>query len=180
MQTQDILTICSPMEAAIELTPLINLVVTRIMMPLALEHNATRTGGYFTFWRIDPNTGIAVPVIGFPVGQVSTERFLLYIHHANDKPAYLSTHPMNISSYQSRDDSDPDVMKRHYGGAIRCSDGILFSFSGFSELQDEMVCVIAAERRELITAGDVDLIVQASDNKQLAAYRSRRTAGVVL
>lgn len=164
------LAICTPGEAATLLYPTISDIVAKIIIPAARARDPQRTGGWFAFWRSDPRITAAVPVIGFAVGTVSLERFQNYMHFANEKPARLGAIPTHISSWQSRDESDPDRMKHCYGGAIRCGEGLFFSFSGFSEHEDEMICAIAADRLNLLNAVQLRWISDVSGNQPLSAY----------
>lgn len=161
------LAIRSPNVAATLLCPTVSDIVEKIIIPAATVRDPQRTGGWFVFWRSAPLNAAAVPVLGFAVGMVSPERFRKYMHFANEKAARLSARPMDISSWQSRDESDPDPMQRRYGGAIRCGEGLFFSFSGFSEHEDELICAIAAYHHGLLTAAQLQQIVSASNNRLL-------------
>ena len=57
-------------EAMERLFPLVDDIVKRIIMPVALAREAQRTGGWFAFWRSDPNLTDTVPVVGFAVGTI--------------------------------------------------------------------------------------------------------------
>lgn len=165
-----VLATCSPGEAAMLLYPFISTAVRDVVIPIATVRDPQRTGGWFTFWRSDPSITATVPVIGFAVGTVSTDRFQKYMYFANEKAARLGARPMDISSWQSRDESDPDRMQHKYGGAIRCGEGLYFSFSGFSEHEDEMICAIVAYRLLLIDGLMIRKIAAVSDNKPITDY----------
>lgn len=163
---------CTSAEAAILLAPEVQQIVNKIIMPIAQERDPERTGGWFTFWRWDISGGVMMPVIGFPAGLVSPERFQKYSWFAMEKAARLAGLPDHISSFQSRDESDHDRMKHKYGGAIRCwrhgeSLRLIFSFSGFSELEDESVCAILAHRCNQLTDYELNAIIKASGNERL-------------
>lgn len=164
------LSICSPNAAAALLYPTVSDIVAKIIIPAATVRDPQRTGGWFAFWRSDPLSAVAVPVLGFAVGMVSPERFRKYMHFANEKAARLGARPMDISSWQSRDEGDPDRMKHCYGGAIRCGQGLFFSFSGFSEHEDEMICAIAAYHHALLTDAQLQQTMSVSNNRPLRDY----------
>ena len=171
------LSMCTTAEVVILLAPELHEIV-QIISVAARKHNPEKTGGWFAFWHTDPNGVVALPVIGIPGGLVSPDRFLLFNHFANEKAVRLAGRPHDISSWQSRDESDPDQMKHRYGGAIRCSrnSGMqpIFSFSGFSEDEDEAVCAILAMRCQMMTDEYLLRIIEASGNSLLAEYRSSR------
>ncbi|MEK7623295.1 MAG: hypothetical protein AAB408_01320 [Patescibacteria group bacterium] len=174
------LAVASPSEASTELFHIIEAMVISVVRPMALARDPKRTGGWFTLWRKTPwNVADteAVPVVGFPIGVVSAERFLTYIHFANEKAARLSVHPEHVSSWQSRDERDTDRMKHKYGGAIRCYNGLFFSFSGFSELEDEMICTLAALELGVIGRDDIMMIIASSGNEPLAKHLRSLVAG---
>lgn len=146
-------------------------IVTDSIIPGASMRDPQRTGGWFALWRFIPSTmEMATPVLGFAVGEISTERFYKYMHFANEKPWRLAQHSDHISSWQSRDDSDPDPMKRKWGGAIRLPHGPFLSFSGFSEHEDEMICVLTAKHMGLMGDEEIDQIVAISENVPLRSY----------
>lgn len=162
---------CTSAEAAVLLAPEVRQIVRDIIAPVACERDSERTGGWFAFWRGDPSGEIVMPVVGFPAGLVSPERYLKYIHFANEKAVRLARRPADISSFQSRDESDPNRMNHKYGGAIRCGTGgtrLIFSFSGFSELEDEQICVILARRApQELTDDELEAIIKWSSNGRL-------------
>lgn len=165
---------CTSAEAAVLLAPDVRQIVKDIIVPVASQRDPDRTGGWFAFWRGDPSGEIVTPVVGLPAGLVSPERHLKYIHFANEKAVRLARRPDDVSSFQSRDESDPDRMKHKYGGAIRCGllDGmrLIFAFSGFSELEDEAVCVILARRARQLADDALFAIIKASRNERLVTY----------
>ena len=171
---------CMPAEAAVMLASDLKQIVIEIIAPAARERDVERTGGLFAFWRTDPSGVVMTPVVGLPSGLVSPDRFRKYIYFASEKAIRLADHPDDVSSWQSRDESDPDRMNHKYGGAIRCGrvwvPHLIFSFSGFSELEDEAICVILARRFDLLTDAETNVIIEASDNDLLAAYRDSRNA----
>lgn len=163
---------CSPHEATMFLFPIVDDIVRTIIMPVAQAREAQRTGGWFAFWRHDPSANAVVPVIGFAVGTVSAERFLKYQFFANEKADRLGNlHPEHVSSWQSRDTASRVQRENKYGGAIRCGERLYFGFSGFSEHEDEAICVLAAERLELIDAATIATIIDVSKNEPLANWR---------
>lgn len=141
-------------------------IVKDIIIPVASARDPQRTGGWFTFWRRSDQDGIWAPVVGFSVGSVSADRFLKYDFFATEKAFRLSYLRGHISSWQSRDDSNPDRMKHNYGGAIKCGD-FIFSFSGFTEHEDEMVGTLGARRLQLIGERETSEIIAASGNEPL-------------
>ena len=161
---------CTPVEAATLLYPTGDGIVKEIIIPQATARDPQRTGGGVAFWRSDPNLTDTVPVVGFAVGTISPERFLKYMHFANEKAARLSARLMDISSWQSRDESDPDPMRHKYGGAIRCGKELFFSFSGFDEHEDELICTVSAHRLRIIAYRVVRQIAEASNNALLREY----------
>lgn len=173
------LSTCQPDEAAILLVPELRNVV-QLISEFARKRNSEKTGGWFAFWREDISGVVVLPVIGLPGGLVSPDRFLMFNHFANEKAVRLAGRPNDISSWQSRDESDPDPMKHRYGGAIRCTrnPGMqpIFSFSGFSEHEDEAVCAMLAMRFRIMTDENLLRIIEASGNSLLAQYRSARNA----
>lgn len=166
---------CTSAEAAVLLAVDVQQIVTDIILRSVLELDQDRTGGWFAFWRGDPNGVIVRPVFGFSVGLVTSKRYLRCIHFANEKAVRLAQHPTHISSFQSRDESDLDPMMHKYGGAIRCGSlgggkHLIFSFSGFSELEDEAVCVILARRGGWLSDHELNCIIKASGNERLVPY----------
>ncbi|EKD33275.1 MAG: hypothetical protein ACD_76C00054G0001 [uncultured bacterium] len=162
---------CTPIQAVETLFSVINFFVTGTVVQHATVRDKLRTGGWFAFWRKDPNSGSAVPIVGFAVGMVSAERFLKYMRFANEKAARLGSRPGDISSWQSRDVSDRDRMNHKTGGAIRCGDGLIFSFSGFSEHEDEAICLFIAQWYDFIDMGALNSILAASNNKMFERYQ---------
>lgn len=161
---------CTPEQAAVKLFGIVNTVVRTIVMPIAHNRDITRTGGCFSFWRRDP-IGCGVPVVSFPIGIVSPERALRYTFFANEKAARLSSHLGDISSWQSRDESGKNPMDHKYGGAISCPfSNLYFSFSGFSEHEDEMVCVFVANFFGLADNTFTRAVIVASQNQTLFTY----------
>lgn len=165
---------CNPVDAVTMLFNSVDHTVREFIMPIAIAGDPQRTGGWFALWRNDPNIDVAIPVAGFAIGAVSPERFLRYQFFANEKAQRLSTHITDISSWQSRDASNPDYMKNKYGGAIRCDNNIFFSFSGFTEHEDEIICTITARQLGLISSRKVNCIIEFSGNSILASYRDSR------
>jgi len=166
------LTVCTPGDAAVLLYPAVSGIVNDVIIPLATKRDPQRTGGWFTLWRHDPHVMEVVPVIGFAVGSVSADRFQKYMHFANEKAARLADRLTDISSWQSHDESVQDHMGRKYvyGGAIRCKYGLIFSFSGFSEHEDEMICALVANSFSFISRPMIADIMRASNNEPLKNY----------
>ncbi|MEK7632374.1 MAG: hypothetical protein AAB473_01125 [Patescibacteria group bacterium] len=139
--------------------------------PLVAIRDRTRTGGFFAYWR----RGEIPCVICFEVRRPSGEQVRKYAHHALEKAERLSRHPDHVSSFQTRDVTAPDKRDRAYGGAIALADDMIFSFSGFSEEEDEAVCVLAARELGLMDDELVERIIAASNNEglrdQIAAMR---------
>ncbi len=169
MQTiERVLSTCDPDEAISHLYHAVYMVAETIVMPIAQKRDPDRTGGWFAFWRRDPaHTVVVVPVIGFAVGYVLPDRFVRYQYFADEKAARLAQHPEHVSSWQSRDVSPPNKMDHKYGGAIRVSPELIFSFSGFSEHEDEMLCAIAAWHINLLNVTELGQIAATSGNVPL-------------
>lgn len=170
--TQNI-ALCSPWEAAKALGPVVVNVAHNIVFPIAQRQDKKNTGGWFVAWRSNgPDVDHAIPQVAFPVGMVDAARFCRYLHFANEKCYRLSHELDNISSWQSRDDTDPNPLLHKYGGAIRCGKmgRLVFAFSGLPEHLDEMLCTVVAFRLELIDGIRAHDIAQASLNAELAAY----------
>lgn len=87
-----------------------------------------RTGGYLC---IGDSTGAILGVYRF--GDPSAEKEHLYIRFCQEKVKRLAKMVRHKLSWQSRNKS-----RKQYGGAVRHA-GLIFSFSGFSELMDEAI-----------------------------------------
>lgn len=158
------ISVCNPAYAAELLYPAAQAALDYVR-PAATARDPKRTGGWFSFARANAD-GVVTPVIGFAVGMVSAERFDKYRRLANEKAYRLGTLPEHISSWQSR---NADAGK--FGGAIRCyEDRLIFSFSGFSEHEDELLCTIAADKLGLIKNTRIQKIRKISENQLLHEY----------
>lgn len=170
----------TPAGAAMMLFTTVFSVFRGVVMPLAFRRDQTRTGGRFTFWRVNLTDGEVEQVIGFSVGHVEPERSRRYGSFADEKASRLGSRPEDVSSWESRDVNDTDPMKHRYGGAIRCGKNgeLIFSFSGFSEEEDEMLSALTAAQLGLLGDEQMDRIIAASENQALVQYitagRSRR------
>lgn len=179
--TRKILSTCNPNEAMNLLYPAVQGDATNTVMPIALSRDPNRTGGWFAFYRKEPFEDEMVPVVEFAIGFVSGERFAKYQHFAREKAVRLGSmsrhgNPDHIASWQSRDDSDPDTMRHKYGGAILVSPRLIFSFSGFSEHEDEMLCALVAHYLCIIGITgimDLRLIATTSGNVPLHDWLNR-------
>jgi len=150
------------------LYPTVTRIVDTIVAPLALAEDPTRTGGWFSFWRYDRRTDMVVPVVGFPVGYASADRFFIYQYLANEKPARLAQHPDHVSSWQSRENcDDSDKLKRRPGGAVQGGSLYFPSFSGYREPHDEMVSSLTGLDCGILTPSRLGSIVEASNNTEL-------------
>jgi len=136
---------------------------------MAMRNDPTRTGGYFTFLRPDQKENNTVNlVIGFYVGtRLSSEQIAKCTQFATEKAHRLFSHPKDITSFQSRDDSDSDKMKHEYGGAIRLACGLIFSFSGYKDWENEAMCVLMARHLGFMQNDHANRIVTASNNLDL-------------
>lgn len=168
-----LLSLSTPDEAAHILYPIVDSIVRTSIAPTARARDPQRTGGWFTYWRMHKASGSATPVIGFAVGEVSTERFMKYMHFANEKAMRLDMNMTHVSSWQSRDPSDPDPLKRKWGGAIHIPINSIFSFSGFSEHEDEMICAETGRQLGILKSDRLKLIINASDNEPLRSHMKR-------
>ena len=160
---------CTSDEAAALLAPILRKIINETILPIIQERGSDQTGGWFAFWRGDPSGEILLPVVGLPAGLISPERQLKNIPFAHENAVRLGRNPSHISSFQSA-----------AGGAIRIgSKGtrLLFSFSGFSEYEDEAICVILARRHSLLTKEDVLDLIRVSDNPELTSYLNRQKQG---
>lgn len=135
-------------ELAEKLVLLIGNTVEHYVIPIIRENDRERKGGCFVAWRSD----LAVRVLACGFGKISFERYERYMLFANEKVKRLNGRPGDISSWQSRNQE-----QMQYGGAIRCDDDLVLSFSGFPEEVDEAICLIAAKMLDLI---DDDRIAQ--------------------
>lgn len=162
-----VLQTCNPAQAASLLFPRLNSIVDNY----AHLRDPKLPGGWFAFWRLTLPTGIQAPLVGFALGDyVSADRILRYQYRANEKAARLYENPSHCSSWQSRDESDPDPWKRKYGGAVRCQESIVFSCAGFPEHWDEFFCTVVGQSLDLISDDMVLRIITTSKNKMLAKY----------
>lgn len=149
----------TPAQAAEKLFPVIEWIVREKVLPTASARDPANTGGWFTFWRD------GAPLVGFAVGSVPADQLLRYVNFANEKAARLSKRPGDISSWQSR-----NVDAQQYGGAV-CRDlSIIFSFSGFSEHEDELICALAGNELGLIGNIWLGEIRKASGNELFSAF----------
>lgn len=146
------------------------------VIPLATAIDKTDTGGWFTVWHqpSDEFHGYS-PVFGGRIGRITgayPPAMLQTI--ANEKAERLARYRSHFSSWESRDVSHPDPLQHKYGGAIRVSRGMIFSFSGLAEHFDEMAMVLAAIHLKLITRAQVDHIIEVSRNVHLSTYLKER------
>lgn len=150
-----------------------------IMHPLAVARGESfRIGGWFALWMQQRGSypGCGIPVFGWTVGICprSAEDFLKDIHFANEKAYRLGDYCEHVSSWETRDVSASHRMECKYGGAIQTGREFIFSFSGLSEHEDEMFCVLVAQELQMISEDEIDRIIAISDNVPLRDYTERR------
>ena len=115
-----------------------------------------RDGGYFCL--ADAETGL--PYLVTLIGSVSGDKAEKYCAFAQEKARRLASRPDHVSSWQSR-----NPKKEKYGGAIRYW-GFIHSFSGFSELGDEALMLLASyyATPTAIRVSFIDVVVALSSN----------------
>jgi len=97
-----------------------------------------REGGYFYVSDGARDWDHFVP---FQIGFVPLTRIEKCRDLSQEQARRLIAHPDHLSSYESRDPNEG--MWGHWGGAIRIK-GTIFSFGGFSELENEALMLMLA------------------------------------
>lgn len=117
-----------------------------------------RHGGYLCVLDdIDPHLPALARVrIGGPKEGKQTR----YADLSEEKARRLASNPQHPSSWQSR-----DIARDYYGGAVRCEDGTILSFSGSTEEADEALMLLVARFCNLLTAEEADEIAGISNNE---------------
>lgn len=89
-----------------------------------------KRGGYFCL--ADGETGL--PLLLACIGEVPDEKVERYLRLCQEKPRRLAKYAPHVSSWMSR---NPEADE--WGGAIRITSNMIFSFSGLPELGDEVL-----------------------------------------
>lgn len=114
-------------------------------------------GGYLCV----ADTADGTPLIVVQVGSVpSTEKRRKYCDFSQEKAFRLAHHRGEISSWLSRNEAE-----NKWGGAIRAGK-FIFSFSGLTEQQDEIMAIYMAIKFGMINRRDMDEIMRASGNEE--------------
>ncbi len=123
-----------------------------------IEADGAHRGGFFC--SVDTALTLNVPTLVIRVGNFPRDRAERRFRLSIEKPTRLLANPTHISSEQSRCDE-----KEQFGGAIRTSAGMAFSFSGLPRgIDDEAVCLLTAERTGQILPELIERIVAISNN----------------
>lgn len=121
---------------------------------LAGDH---RHGGFFCMLEEDDSN--LPPLAKVMIGGPRKETWSKYAGLSEEKARRLASKPGDKSSWQSRN-LDLD----YYGGAIRCKDGTILSFSGLSEHGDEALVLMVAEFCNLLSRTEAIAIAKKSGN----------------
>ena len=119
------------------------------------------TGGTFCVLKTDRLVAdlVSTPLFLAAVGTVSDDAAAAsYRVFAQEKALRLLSRPDDVSSFQSRDESE-----QRWGGAIRAGSYIL-SFSGLPELMDEALMLAVALHLGLIDRVEAERIAALSHN----------------
>ena len=126
------------------------------------DHSKDRAGGYLVI--IDKISGILQSLI--LVGQCEDKEARKYQSFAIEKAVRLHLHTKHQSSYQSRDEG-----REKYQGAIKAPNtNLIFSFSGFSESEDEVIALMAAIHLGSIEIDEAKEIAKLSGNALFVQY----------
>lgn len=147
---------CPDMNWLPSLLPFVQVAITDVLE--VIEADEDHHGGYFT--AIDSYISMNVPTLTAAVGYFPRERAERRFQLSIEKPTRLLRYPTHVSSHQSKCQE-----KEQFGGAIRTTNGMIFSFSGLPRgIDDEAVCLLAAERTGQIDVVMIEAIISASDN----------------
>ncbi len=127
-----------------------------------------RRGGYLLIWPDDDSDR---PVLHEPVGEISTdEDRWKYRYFSYEKAARLMLALDFVSSWENRNE-DEEI----YGGGIHIDDcpenwapasgRVVITFSGFSEEEDEAICLGLALSFKWVTNPTYTRIIETSQNQ---------------
>lgn len=126
-----------------------------------IQHDATfemigRKGGFLCIANTE-----GAPRLTCIIGDVHKKKHRKYVRLAQEKAKRLARHADHILSWQSRNKD-----KNQWGGAVR-TPHCIFSFSGLTEMADEALMIMVAQRmREISTVkGQAASMASISGNK---------------
>lgn len=101
------------------------------------------------------------------VGEPEALKIPKYWEFSQEKATRLRLHPEHTWSMQSR---DPE--KNQYGGAYRSTEGYIVSFSGFSEVDDQIFSALVVYLLDWEYAEDIEEKLDSPE--QVARFREMR------